>query len=191
MPRKTLPHLRDEMIDVILDDLHRPGTQPGKYFTWIELVSSATAYEHHINNYPSTRERVRLYALVQEVLDPLRKLIGTPIHVTSGYRCEELNAKVGGVPTSKHRFGQAADIQVPGTPLEEVMGHLLWLSEKTSAIDKVILETRHNRRWVHVQIWDPLTGKPDPAPPARFFDGQVVKDRMIYLQHKWSPGDDR
>ena len=35
---------------------------------------------------------------------------GGPITVNSGYRCDKLNAAVGGVPTSQHRLGEAADI---------------------------------------------------------------------------------
>lgn len=33
-----------------------------------------------------------------------------PEHINSGYRCPELNAAVGGVPTSQHVKGEAADI---------------------------------------------------------------------------------
>jgi hypothetical protein len=49
-------------------------------------------------------------ALVLEVLQPLRDAWGKPLHVNSGYRCPELNRLVGGVPTSQHVKGEAADI---------------------------------------------------------------------------------
>ena len=49
--------------------------------------------------------------LITKVLDPLREHWGSPIFVTSGYRCPLLNRKVGGVPTSYHLKGQAADIR--------------------------------------------------------------------------------
>ncbi|WP_455624012.1 D-Ala-D-Ala carboxypeptidase family metallohydrolase, partial [Parabacteroides sp.] len=35
-----------------------------------------------------------------------------PLHVTSGYQCEELNRLVGGVPGSQHVKGEAVDIYV-------------------------------------------------------------------------------
>ncbi len=38
-----------------------------------------------------------------------RLLVG-PLHVSSGFRCEEPNRINGGVPNSQHRLGQAADI---------------------------------------------------------------------------------
>jgi uncharacterized protein YcbK (DUF882 family) len=39
----------------------------------------------------------------------LRDAYGKPITINSGYRCAELNKKVGGVATSQHTKGQAAD----------------------------------------------------------------------------------
>jgi hypothetical protein len=52
--------------------------------------------------------------LVVESLQPLRDRIGTPIRVTSGYRCPEVNALVGGSATSQHVQGEAADCQLSG-----------------------------------------------------------------------------
>jgi hypothetical protein len=48
--------------------------------------------------------------LVVKVLQPLRDKVGRPLKINSGYRCPELNAKVGGVGTSQHCKGEAADI---------------------------------------------------------------------------------
>ena len=49
-------------------------------------------------------------SLVDEVLQPPRDAWGKPLAVNSGFRCRELNEEVGGVPTSQHRLGEAADI---------------------------------------------------------------------------------
>lgn len=49
----------------------------------------------------------------QEVIDmceKIRKKIGAPVHVNSGYRCEKHNAEVGGVKGSNHTKGLAADL---------------------------------------------------------------------------------
>ena len=37
-------------------------------------------------------------------------MYGSPIIVNSGYRSQTVNKAVGGVPTSQHRRGEAADI---------------------------------------------------------------------------------
>ena len=69
-------------------------------------------------SYSEFERRVRdsIEALVINVLQPLRTALGVEMPVNSGYRCPELNAAVGGVPTSQHMKGEAADIATP-TPL--------------------------------------------------------------------------
>jgi uncharacterized protein YcbK (DUF882 family) len=44
------------------------------------------------------------------MLDAARKIYGKPMHVNSGYRTETHNKKVGGVSSSSHLKGLAADI---------------------------------------------------------------------------------
>jgi len=45
-----------------------------------------------------------------EILDEVREHYGKPIHITSGYRTESHNAKVGGKPNSSHLKGLACDV---------------------------------------------------------------------------------
>lgn len=81
------------------------------YFTLEELIKSSTARRKGIPNLPNGEQKENLIALVDNVLDPLRKLWGQPIIVTSGFRCTKLNRAVGGVAKSQHTKGQAADIR--------------------------------------------------------------------------------
>ena len=83
----------------------------GQYFTLSELTHSDTAVSLGIDNTPGPVAQNSLTLLVDRVLDPLREAWGSPIIVTSGYRCEELNKRVGGVKTSYHLRGMAADIR--------------------------------------------------------------------------------
>jgi uncharacterized protein YcbK (DUF882 family) len=53
-------------------------------------------------------------------LEVLRKHLGQPIRVTSGFRSKEHNAKIGGAPASTHILGMAADIQVAKMKPEEI-----------------------------------------------------------------------
>lgn len=82
----------------------------GKYFTVGELCESSTAKTKGIKNIPDEMEVSRLEKLIEKILDPLREAYGKPIYVNSGYRCAALNKAVGGVPTSNHVYGFAADI---------------------------------------------------------------------------------
>jgi uncharacterized protein YcbK (DUF882 family) len=54
------------------------------------------------------------------MLEELRKEVGKPIKITSGYRCEKHNADVGGVKNSQHTKGTAVDVQVDGMSPDEV-----------------------------------------------------------------------
>ena len=54
--------------------------------------------------------RGNIEALVDNVLDPARRVFGGPVSVSSGYRCPKHNAEVGGVGGSQHLRGEAADI---------------------------------------------------------------------------------
>ena len=81
------------------------------YFTMNELTASPTAKRKGIANIPTRQEASNLVALVDNILDPLRKAWGAPIVVTSGFRCKQLNNIVGGSKSSQHCLGQAADIR--------------------------------------------------------------------------------
>lgn len=82
-----------------------------KYFSLPELeYTSQPEFKGGILNVALGQERKNLVTLVEQVLDPIREHWGSPIFVTSGYRCPLLNKKVGGVATSYHLRGMAADI---------------------------------------------------------------------------------
>ncbi len=82
-----------------------------KYFSLPELEhTSQPEFKGGILNVALGQERKNLVTLVECVLDPIREHWGSPIFVTSGYRCPLLNKKVGGVTNSYHLRGMAADI---------------------------------------------------------------------------------
>lgn len=82
-----------------------------KNFDYKEFEKSDTAKKFGIINVINTSEiRDSIKALVIEVLQPLRDAWSEPLHVNSGYRCQKLNEAVGGVATSQHCRGEAADI---------------------------------------------------------------------------------
>ena len=81
-----------------------------KYFTIKELSHSETANRKGIDNTPTGDVVVSMTTLINECLDPVRELYGKPITVTSGFRCPMLNKAVGGVNSSQHVKGEAADL---------------------------------------------------------------------------------
>jgi len=63
--------------------------------------------------------REKMYLLVKFALNPIRLRYG-PTRITSGNRSPEKNASVGGVETSQHITGEAADILCPHANMREV-----------------------------------------------------------------------
>lgn len=58
------------------------------------------------------------------VLDILRRKLGKPVIITSGYRTPEWNAKCDGAKYSYHMRGMAADIRVDGISAKELANKL-------------------------------------------------------------------
>lgn len=120
----------------------------GKYFTIAEFVKSETAERKAIDNRLPKELLPNVQALIENILDPLRKAYGKPIIVTSGYRCKTLNRTVGGSETSDHMKGCAADIVgTPNTPSENRKLFNL-IQELRLPFDQLIDEKRFS--WVHV-----------------------------------------
>lgn len=117
-----------------------------KYFTLDELVRSATAAARGIDNTPPAAVEARLEVLAEKLLDPARELWGASLRVTSGYRCPELNAAVGGAATSQHLQGEAADI----TAGSREGNRRLFEAIAGSALDFDQLIDERDYSWLHL-----------------------------------------
>lgn len=117
-----------------------PGLTPA------ELCRSETALRCGIDNTPPAELLANLHCLATG-LAAIEGLLGAPVEISSGFRCDALNAAVGGVPGSQHTQGQAADFACPsrGTP-EEIA---VLIAGSSIVFDQLILEFG---RWVHVSF---------------------------------------
>ena len=129
------------------------------YFTINELIASDTAKAKGIDNSPTTEVRANLVALIETLLDPLREAWKSPIKVTSGYRCPELNRtrEIRGSSTSAHLYGLAADIVPVNGRIKEFKEFCAnYFSDKRQRFDQVILETKVKENgkseWVHIGL---------------------------------------
>ena len=134
------------------------NTKVTMHFTIEEMYASDTARRLGINNKPSTQQMINLVYLAAYVLEPLRKAMGEPIKIGSGYRCQQLNRAVGGVANSQHMKGQAADLCIDG----DIQKGRKWFEyiRKNLPFDQLIWE--HNAKgsyWVHVSFVYPDFGK--------------------------------
>lgn len=121
-----------------------------KYFSITEFERSETAARCRIDNTLPATLRGNVECLVENVLDPLREAWGKPITVTSGYRCAELNARVGGAKNSHHMHGMAADISAGNRA--DNRGLFQKILELKLPFTQLIDES--NFAWVHVS-YDP------------------------------------
>ena len=117
-----------------------------KYFSISELTRSDIAKKYGIDNTPNEEVKKNLEKLVKNILDPLREHYGYPIHISSGYRCPELNKKVGGTRTSQHLSGRAVDVCMHDRALHRKIFNMI--QELNLPFDQLIWE--NSGAWVHV-----------------------------------------
>ena len=132
-----------------------------KYFSIAELTQSATAKKYGIDNTPSDDIKKNLTLFINTVLDPIREDWGGPIIVSSGYRCPELNAKVGGAKTSGHQYGYCADLQVKGgmKKIRELANFIFeWMKDHKMKFNELLFEHSGGVTWLHF-CWIGKDGK--------------------------------
>lgn len=79
-----------------------------KHFSFSELTHTDVK-ELQEENTNQARHYLSKIKELAEFAEQVREIIGCPMIVTSAFRCEKLNAKLGGSPTSQHRFAEAID----------------------------------------------------------------------------------
>lgn len=89
------------------------------------------------------------------MLERVRSTLGVPVVVTSGYRCPALNRAVGGVTSSDHTQGHAADIVAPGYGPPYAVAKALAPLIDVLGIGQLILEGVGGKSWVHLSTHVP------------------------------------
>ena len=106
----------------------------------------------HPENIPTMQAVANLTYGCHQLLEPARLIVG-PIIITSGFRSEAVNRKVGGVRNSQHLVGQAADIR-PLNPQQ--FQSLVDFLKSWEYTDQLLT----GQGWLHVS-WSPF------RPPRR------------------------
>ena len=140
-----------------------------KYFSLSELTRSTIAIKEGIPNDPNEAQIKDLKRLM-DYLDKVREAFGKAIIVTSGFRSERLNDRIGGSDKSQHMKGQAADIRPHD--IKELRS-LFSTIRKVGGFDQLIYEEPAGRTpWIHVSI--PPANKP-PRGEVKRWDGHSYK----------------
>jgi hypothetical protein len=119
----------------------------------LDGYAAKTAARYGIDNTPPLEvlERLKHTALG---LEAVRIRLGASIIISSGYRCLELNRRLGSKDSSAHVLGHAADFTCPGFghPVTVVSA----LENSGILYDQLIVEFG---RWIHISFAPELRGQ--------------------------------
>ena len=125
-------------------------------------LKELTKTKYKFDNTPTVEVTANLKNICENWLEDLRYSYGalyregkdTPIIITSGYRSAAVNKAAGGVATSNHLTGCAADLRCAGVDQAlRYMNILLDISDGTDRpFDELILEKKRGLYWVHFAV---------------------------------------
>ena len=140
--------------------------QLSPHFSLKELTDSDKARELKLDNTASPKI-VNNLCVLSSTLEDVRKLLGKPVVISSGYRSPSVNKAVGGSSTSMHEQGLAADIKVEGmTPYQVACA----IRDSGIVLDQLICEPT----WVHIGL---SLGKPR----EQYLTMKRVNGKTVYL----------
>ena len=124
------------------------------HFTLEELA--VTNHRHYVaENMARASEHLDSLRAVAAMLEAVRAHFGAPVIVHSGYRCPELNAAIGGSPTSQHQKGEAADFHVSGVAN---MDTWRWIWKESGLHFGQLIAEGHaagKPTWIHLSLGAP------------------------------------
>lgn len=118
-----------------------------------EIIRSETAKRYGISNMPTPEHLENFKKLAENVFEKIRNHFRCPIHISSGYRSKELNAKTPGSSlTSQHSTGEAIDIDMDGSANGVTNKMVFDYIKDNLEFDQLIWEFGNDNQpdWVHV-----------------------------------------
>ena len=116
------------------------------HVTLAEFENSQTATTHGINNKMNESQIASAKLLCENVFEPLRLYLNTPIKINSGYRSAQLNKMIKGSLTSQHCKAEALDLHIGAKGFNFIKDKL--------EFDQLIWEFGNDEQpsWVHVSF---------------------------------------
>jgi zinc D-Ala-D-Ala carboxypeptidase len=133
----------------------RYDTQITTHFKYGDILKTSKVDWQRGQNDPPDETTFDNLMFTLEQMEKIRHALGTPVSITSGYRNETVNKKVGGAQNSDHKSGLAVDFQSPqfgssGDPVEIVR----FIQGLDIPFKQLIIEKppTSKRGWVHVSF---------------------------------------
>ena len=123
-----------------------------EHFTFEEFIRTSHQELQNKNNVEATTYLGNI-TKVASMLESLRLFFFRPVFITSGFRCADLNTKVGGSPTSQHLKGEAADFTV--RDFQDATGLMFAFNWCQRHLDygQLIFEHPQGRKpWIHISL---------------------------------------
>ena len=116
------------------------------HVTLKEFQASGLATLRNLNNEMNESQIASAKLLCENVFEPLRIYLNTPIAISSGFRSLQVNKMIGGAKTSQHTKGEAMDLQIGAKGF-------YFIKDKLN-FDQLIWEfgNDENPAWVHVSF---------------------------------------
>jgi len=118
-----------------------------KHVTLAEFQNSVSATKHGIKNEMNASQIESAKLLCENVFEPLRIYLNTPIKISSGFRGTQLNSFIKGASkTSQHCKGEAMDIKIGAKGFNFIKDKL--------EFDQLIWEFGNDDQpqWIHVSF---------------------------------------
>jgi hypothetical protein len=104
-------------------------------------------------NYGLSAQQIvcNLRLLSVNILEPIKRLFPN-ITITSSWRSQADNERVGGSRKSEHLFGQAVDFQINGFNRRQHFEAIQQIEKELKAYGQLILEYKGDATWIHVSF---------------------------------------
>lgn len=118
------------------------------HFSLDELTTTnITKYKN--KNYQYGLNKISQMNMLAHFAEQVRLIVGCPMTITSGIRCEELNTSVGGSKTSQHLKGEAIDFIPTKIKIKTAFDKI---RKSTLVWGQLIIERSGKSEWLHISI---------------------------------------
>ncbi|MBR2505384.1 MAG: hypothetical protein IKB70_00375 [Bacilli bacterium] len=100
-------------------------------------------------NYQYGLSKITQMNILAHFAEQVRLVVGCPMKITSGIRCEELNAVVGGSKTSQHLKGEAIDFIPTKIKIKTAFDKI---KKSNLEFGQLIIENDGKSEWLHISI---------------------------------------
>ena len=119
-----------------------------QHFSLDELTTT-NRVKYKDKNYKYGLSKLTQMNILAHFAEQVRLIVDCPMKITSGIRCEELNAVVGGSKTSQHLKGEAIDFIPTKIKIQTAFNKI---RKSNLEFGQLIIENDGKSEWIHISI---------------------------------------